>query len=87
MAFDHAAVAEMQPDGFGLGDQIADGQHQAVVDQHAVAAAFGAERGGAEGVRRDDRVQADHGGERAVEVEAVVLRARLKRGRHLPFGQ
>ena len=68
-----AAVAEMQPDGFGLGDQIADGQHQAVVDQHAVAGALGAKRVGGEGVGRDDRMQADHRAKRALEVVAVVL--------------
>ena len=50
MAFDDAAVAEMQPDRFGLGDQIADGQHQPVVDQDAVAGALGAQRLRAEGV-------------------------------------
>ena len=50
MALHHAAVAEMQPDGLGLGDQIADGQDQPVVDHHAVAGAFGAEIVGAEGV-------------------------------------
>ena len=33
VALHHAAVAEMQPDGFGLGDEIADRQHQPVIDQ------------------------------------------------------
>ena len=87
MAFHHAAVAEMQPDGFGLGDQIADGQHQSVVDQHAVAGALGAERVRAEGVGRDDRMQADHRRQRAVEIEAVVAGAGLVRRRHFPFSQ
>ena len=68
VAFHHAAVAEMQPDGLGFGDQIADGQHQAVVDQHAVAGALDAERLGGEGVGRDDRMQADHRGQRALEI-------------------
>ena len=83
----HAPVAEMQPDGFGLGDEIADGQHQAFVDQHAVAGAFGAERVGAEGVGRNDRMQADHRSQRAVEVVTVIARARLIGWRHSPFGQ
>ena len=83
----HAAVAEMQPDGLGLGDEIADGQHQPVVDQHAVAGALGAERFRAEGIGGDDRMQPDHRGQRAVEVETVIARARLVRGRHFPFGQ
>ena len=87
MAFHHVAVAEMQPDGLRFGDQIADGQHQAVVDQHAVAGALDAERLGGEAVGRDDRMQADHRGQRALEVVRVVLRARLRRRRHLPFGQ
>ena len=62
MAFHHVAVAEMQPDGLRFGDQIADGQHQAVVDQHAVAGALDAERFGGEAIGRDDRMQADHRG-------------------------
>ena len=74
MALHHAAVAEMQPDGFGFGDQIADGEHQAVVDQHAVAGALDAQRLGGEGVGRDDRMQADHRGQRALEIVAIVLR-------------
>ena len=87
MALHDAAVAEMQPDGFGLGDEIADGQHQPVVDQHAIAGALGAERLRAEGVGRDDRMQPDHRGQRAVEIETVIARARLVRRRHFPFGQ
>ena len=72
VTFHHAAIAEMQPDRFGLGDQIADGQHQSVVDQHAVAGALGAEGFGGERIVRDDRMQADHRGQRAIEVETVV---------------
>ena len=87
VALHHAAVAEMQPDGFGFGDQIADGEHQPVVDQHAVAGALDAERVGGEGVGRDERMDADHGGERALQIETVILRARLGGRRHLPFGQ
>ena len=87
MAFHHAAVAEMQPDGRGLGDQVADGQHQAVVDQHAVAGALDPQRFGGEAVGRDDRMQTDHRGQRALEIVGIVLRARLRRGWHLPFGQ
>ena len=61
-----AAVVEVQPDRLGLGDQIADGEHQAVLaDQHAVAGALGAERLGGEGIGRDDRAQPHHRGERA----------------------
>ena len=62
MAFHHVSVVAMQPDGLRLGDQIADGQHQAVVDQHAVAGALDPKRFGREAVGRDDRMQADHRG-------------------------
>ena len=87
MAFHHPAVAEMQPDGLGLGDQIADGQHQPVADHHAIAGALGAERLGGEGIGRNDGMQPDHRGQRALEVEPKILRARLDRRRHFPFGQ
>ena len=87
MAFNDTPVAEMQPDGLGLGDQVADGQHQAIVDQHAVAGTFGAEGLGGEGVRRNDGVQAEHGRQRAIEIVAVILGPRLHGRRHFPFGQ
>src|ERR1044072_5627243 len=88
VALHHAAVIEMQPDRLGLGDQIADGQHQpALVDQHAVAGALGAEGLGGEGVVRNDRVQSHHRRERLVEIVVVVLGSRLHRGRHFEIGQ
>jgi hypothetical protein len=40
VAFHHAAVAAMQPHRFGLGDEIADGQHQPVIDHDAIAGAL-----------------------------------------------
>jgi hypothetical protein len=49
-----AAVAEMKPHGIGFGDQIANGEHKAIVDEDAVAGAFDAECVGGEGIRRDD---------------------------------
>ena len=70
MALHHAAVAEMQPDRFGLGDQIADGEHQPVVDHDAVAGALGPQRFRGEGVRGDDGMQSDDRGKRAIEIEA-----------------
>jgi hypothetical protein len=87
VAFHHAAVAEMQPDGFGFGDQVADGQHQPVADQHAIAGALDAERLGGEGIAWNDRMQANHRGQRALKVEIEILGARLHRRRHFPFGQ
>jgi hypothetical protein len=87
VAFHHPAVAKMQPDGFRLGNQIADRQHQPVVDHHAIAGALGTQRIGAEGVGRDDRVQADHRRKHPIEIEAVVAGAGLIRRRHFPFSQ
>src|SRR5229473_2672190 len=87
VAFHHAAVAEMQPDRFSLGDQIADGQDQVVVDQDAVAGALGAERIRAEGVGGNDRMQPDHRGKHAIEIETVVAGAGLRRQRYFPFSQ
>ena len=77
----------MQPDGLGLGDQIADGQHQPVADQNAVAGAFDAERLGGEGVGWNDRTQADHRRQRAFEIVAVVLHTRLGGRGDFPFEQ
>ena len=87
MALHHPAVAEMQPDGVGLGDQIADGEHEAIVDQHAIAGALDAERIGREGIGRNDRMQADHRGQSALEIVGIILRTRLHRLRHFPFDQ
>ena len=50
----HAAIAKMQPYGVGFGDQIANGEYDTIVDQHAVAGALGAQRVGGEGIRRND---------------------------------
>ena len=87
MTLHDAPVAEMQPDGFGFGDQIADGENEPIVDQHAIAGALDTERVGGKGVGRDDRVQADHRRQRALEIVGIVLCARLHRLRHLPFDQ
>src|SRR5947208_2851960 len=40
----------MQPDRFRLSDEITDGEHHAVADQHAVSGALGAQRLGREGI-------------------------------------
>ncbi|MEY9688028.1 hypothetical protein ABIF13_008802 [Bradyrhizobium elkanii] len=87
VALDRAAVAEMQPHRGGFGDQIADRQHQPVVDQDAIAGALGAERLGAESIRRNDRMQPDHTHQRAIEIVTVILGARLKGRGHFPFGR
>ena len=54
MALDHPAVAEMQPHGVGFGDQIANGENKAIIDQHAIAGTLGAERISREGILRND---------------------------------
>jgi hypothetical protein len=54
VALHDAAIAQMQPDRFRLGDQVADGQHQVIANHHAVAGALGAERRGRECVGRND---------------------------------
>ena len=87
MARRDAAVMHVDPDGLGLGDQVADREDQAVAEQHAVAGALVAERLRGEGVGRDDGMQADDRGQRALEVVAVVLGARLRGGGHFPFSQ
>ena len=50
MAFRDAAVAEVNPDGLRFRDEVADGEDQAFVDEHAIAGALGAERFRSEGV-------------------------------------
>ena len=54
MTLHYAAVAKMQPYGVSFGYQIADGEHEAIVDQHAIAGTLDAERVGGEGIRRND---------------------------------
>ena len=80
-----AAVAQGEPNRFRLGDQITDGEDKAIIaTEHAMAGALGAQRLRGESVRRNDRVQPDHCGERAIEVIAVIPRFRLGGGRNLP---
>lgn len=87
MSLHYAPVSDMQPHRLCFGDEVADGEHQPVVDHDAVAGAFSPQCLGAEGVRRDDGMQADDGGERAVEIETVIARTRLIGRWHSPFGQ
>ncbi len=53
----HAAIIEVQPHRFGLRDQVADRQHQSVVDHDPVAGPLGAEIIGAESIGRNDGMQ------------------------------
>ncbi len=80
-----AAASRGEPDGFGLGDQIADGQHQTIAtDQNAAAGALGSERPGGEGVVRNARPQAEHCTQRAVEIKVAFAGLRLDLARDLP---
>ncbi len=86
MARDLLAFAGGQGDVVGLGDQIADGQDDAVLaDQDAVADPLSAQRARGEGVGRHIGVQPHHRRQRPVQVEGIVLRLRLGLVRHAPI--
>ena len=77
----------VEPDGFGLGDEIADGQDQPVCADHdAVAGAFGAERPGGEGVLGHRRANPTPR-RAAVEIEVVILGLGPRLRRHFPVAQ
>src|SRR6185312_15253352 len=79
MAAHDDTVVPRQPDFLGLCDEVADGEHQAVVaDDDAAALAPRAERVGGEGVVRDGRAHGDDGWSDRIEahVPAPVLRTR-----------
>ena len=79
------AYDQGEPDRVGLGDEIADRQHQPVgADQNAIAGALGAERVRGEGVGRNDGAHTDHGRERGVEIERIISWFRPGRRRHFP---
>ena len=76
-AADHRALVRREPDGARLGDEIADGEHQAVLaDDDAAARAQRAEDLRGEGVVGDFSAQPDDAVERPLEVEAPLLRPR-----------
>jgi hypothetical protein len=73
------AVVGRQPDGLGLGDQIADGEDEPVLaDDHSVSGPLGAQNRRGERVLRDLGAQQYHRVERSLEVEAHILRFRLQ---------
>ena len=80
MAGNDASAAVADPDGLGLGNQIADSEYQAIVaDDDAVPRPLGAQRLGGEGVGWNDRLDADDRGQRLVEVIVVVVRTSVAR--------
>jgi hypothetical protein len=85
-AADHVAVVGGEPDGARLGDEVADGEHEAVVaDHHAAAGALGAEHLRRERVLGNLGAQADDAIERRVEIEAPLLGPRPHLDRKGPF--
>ena len=87
VARDRAPVDKTEPDGLGLGDQVADGEHQPVAaDDDAMAGPLGAEDRGGKGIVGDAGAETDHGRERPIEIEIEVFAARLHRRRQLPIG-
>src|SRR5262249_47548891 len=87
MAFHDPAVPEMQPHRLRLGDQVADGEHEPVVDHDSITRALGSQRFRGEGVVWNDGVQADDRRQHAIEIERVFASPGLKGGRHFPLGQ
>ncbi len=74
-----------EPDRLGLGDQVADGEDEAVVaDDDAVAGALGTEDRRGEGIFRNARLQSHDGVERALQIEFNVRRIGLQRRREGP---
>jgi len=86
MAGHGTAVGQMQPDRFCLGDEVTNGENDALADQHAVAAALGPERLGGERIGGNHRPQPHQCRESLVEIVVVVFRLGLQRRRHLPIG-
>ncbi len=86
MAGNDRAVVAGEPDGLGLGDEIADREHEAVVaDDDAIARPLGAEDRRGEGVLRYLRAQRHHRIEHRVEVERDVGGLRLQISRKTPI--
>ena len=84
-AADHHALVGGHPDRARLGDQVADGEDEAVVaDHHAIPHPLRAEDLRGERVLRDLGAQLHDRVERPVEVEAPVLRTRAHLHRELP---
>ena len=88
MRGNHSAVLVGQPDFLGLGDQIADGEHHAILaDEDAIAGPFGAKRLRRKGIGGDDGMDGHDRRERAIEVVGIVLWLGLDRRRNFPVGR
>jgi hypothetical protein len=85
-AADDVTAIGREPDRRGFGDQVADGQDQAIgADHRAIAAALGAEDAGGECIVGDDGAHLHHRVERAGEVEPQFVQRRLQRFGRGPF--
>ena len=75
MARHHAAVMQGDPDGFRFRHQVTDCEDQTVgPDERTVAGSLRTEYLGREGIFRNQRPNADDGGQDLVELELVILR-------------
>ena len=80
-AGDRDPVIAGDPNGLGFGDQIPDGQDQAVgVDQHPAAGPFGTEDGCRESVFGNMTAERHHGVQRGLQIKPEILRPRQKIG-------
>jgi hypothetical protein len=81
MPRDNGAVVRGEPDRLGLGDEVADRQHQAVVADHDTASrSFGAQDWRGERVVRNVGAQGDHRVDRGTQIELHLSAAGLHRG-------
>ena len=86
MARHHRAVVGGEPDGLRLGDQVTDGEDQAVVADHdAVADTLCAENAGGERFLRDFGLHQHHRVQRGGEIEAEFLGLGLEAGGEGPI--
>ena len=75
MAGNRALAPEVNPNRLGLGQQVADGQDDAVAaDQRTVPDPLGAQDVRREGVRGNKRANADDGAQSVVQLVVVVFR-------------
>ena len=86
IALHHGAVVGGKPDGFGFGDQIADGKDEAVVaNDDAVSGPLGTQDRRSECIFRNIGAKRNNRIERGGEVEVDLPRARLQLAWKRPF--
>jgi len=86
VALHDPARARGEPDLARLGDEVADGEHEAVrADDHALPLALGAQRLRRVGVLRHKGPQGHHRPERRLQIVPDPARVRLELGRDPPL--